>query len=213
MLNEEFIDTNAGRLKILKLLGKGKSGYSYLAEIEGEKAVLKIMHDEPCDYYDFGSDKISLELKDYQTLCDAGINIPKLIHSDSEKQLLVKEYIPGTTADQYIAEGRNVEFLLPGLFKAASQSRNSGINIDFFPTNFVWNETNLFYIDYEVNPYDAKWDLENWGIFYWANAAGMKRFLKTGDASAINVDPGKGIPIKDPFKKQISDWVQRYKNI
>lgn len=40
---------------VVRLLGKGKGGYSYLAEAEGRLAVVKHLHHEPCDYYAFGA--------------------------------------------------------------------------------------------------------------------------------------------------------------
>ena len=46
--------------RIIRLLGHGKGGYSYLAEREGRQAVLKQIHHEPCDYYSFGN-KIEAE--------------------------------------------------------------------------------------------------------------------------------------------------------
>ena len=48
---------------IVKLLGKGKGGYSYLAEKDGIQYVLKQIHHEPCEYYQFG-DKIQAEIRD-----------------------------------------------------------------------------------------------------------------------------------------------------
>lgn len=32
------------KYRIIKLLGRGKGGYAYLAEIEGRQAVVKIIH-------------------------------------------------------------------------------------------------------------------------------------------------------------------------
>ena len=46
---------NGKEYRILKLLGKGKGGYSYLAESNQGKVVLKQIHHEPCDYYQFMS--------------------------------------------------------------------------------------------------------------------------------------------------------------
>ena len=46
-----------------KLLGKGKGGYSYLVTDGTADYVLKQIHHEPCDYYQFG-DKIESELND-----------------------------------------------------------------------------------------------------------------------------------------------------
>ena len=38
--------------RILRLLGKGKGGYSYLAEAPGgEQVTVKQIHHEPCAYY------------------------------------------------------------------------------------------------------------------------------------------------------------------
>ena len=49
--------------RIIRLLGHGKGGYSYLAEREGRQAVLKQIHHEPCEYYHFGN-KIEAERRD-----------------------------------------------------------------------------------------------------------------------------------------------------
>ena len=43
-----------------------------------------------------------------------------------------------------------------------------GINIDYFPTNFILNNGLLWYIDYECNDYMEEWNFENWGIKYWS---------------------------------------------
>ena len=52
--------------RILRLLGKGKGGYSYLAEAPGgEQVTVKQIHHEPCAYYQFG-DKLAAELNDYR---------------------------------------------------------------------------------------------------------------------------------------------------
>ena len=40
---------------IIRLLGHGKGGYSYLAERNGKQYVLKQIHHEPCAYYNFGN--------------------------------------------------------------------------------------------------------------------------------------------------------------
>ncbi len=63
---------NGKEYEILKLLGKGKGGYSYLAGDGAEKYVLKQIHHEPCDYYQFGN-KMEAELNDYNRLRKIGI--------------------------------------------------------------------------------------------------------------------------------------------
>ena len=68
---------NGTTYRFLRLLGKGKGGYSYLAERDGQQVVVKQIHHEPCDYYTFGN-KIETELRDYERLQKAGIRIPRM---------------------------------------------------------------------------------------------------------------------------------------
>ena len=75
---DNLISVNSEEYKIIKLLGKGKGGYSYLAEKDGNQYVLKQIHHEPCSYYTFGN-KIEAERNDYQRLLNAGIRIPKMV--------------------------------------------------------------------------------------------------------------------------------------
>ena len=150
---DDIILINDITYKIIKLIGHGKGGYSYLATDGKTKVVIKKIHHEPCSYYNFG-DKIQSELNDYNTLFNIGIRIPKMI--DYEISDLIKEK---KDISKYINQLR--EFL-PSLY-------NSNINIDYYPTNFVVNSIDdlIYYIDYECNTYDSKRDFDNWGIKYW----------------------------------------------
>ena len=44
----------------------------------------------------------------------------------------------------------------------------AGLNIDYYPTNFVPMDGTLYYIDYECNGYMEQWNFENWGCKYWS---------------------------------------------
>ena len=92
----ETLTVNRTPYTLIKLLGRGKGGYSYLAEHEGRQVVLKQIHHEPCDYYTFGN-KIEAERHDYGRLLAAGIRIPKLLDIDDAAERVLKEYIPGPT--------------------------------------------------------------------------------------------------------------------
>lgn len=48
---DEIVTVREREWKILRLLGKG--GYSYLAQSGDNRAVLKQIHHEPCEYYQF----------------------------------------------------------------------------------------------------------------------------------------------------------------
>ena len=80
---EKILKVNGKDYEIIKLLGKGKGGYSYLAKRDNEQFVLKQIHHEPCDYYNFGN-KIEAEANDYKRLLNIGIKMPKLIDIDYE---------------------------------------------------------------------------------------------------------------------------------
>ena len=162
---------------IKKMLGHGKGGYSYLAETDGMQVVVKQIHHEPCDYYSFGN-KIEAEHRDYERLRAAGIRIPEMISIDSEAEIIVKEYIEGDTIFDYVLDGVSVEPYLAQVREMASQAKAAGLNIDYFPTNFVVQNGLIWYVDYECNEYMDEWNLENWGIKYWSRTAEFEEYLK-----------------------------------
>lgn len=87
----DTITVNNIPYSVIRLLGKGKGGYSYLAQRNGRQYVIKQIHHEPCDYYTFGN-KIEAEQNDYQRLTDAGIRIPKMLDMEckySEEKMLL----------------------------------------------------------------------------------------------------------------------------
>ncbi len=82
-------------ITVLRFLGKGKGGYSYLTKYDSQLVVLKKMHYEKCDVYTFAPDKLESELRDYKTLLKLGIPMPELIAFNKNEQYLIKEYIDG----------------------------------------------------------------------------------------------------------------------
>lgn len=72
---KEKMTVNGKEYEIIKLPDKGKGGYSYLAADNSGKYVLKQIHHEPCDHYQFGN-KIESERSDYKKLREIGIRIP-----------------------------------------------------------------------------------------------------------------------------------------
>lgn len=92
----ERLTVNGREYAVLRLLGKGKGGYTWLAERDGTRYALKQIHHEPCDYYQFG-DKLAAELGDYEKLSALGVPIPRLLDVDREGERLLKELLPGGT--------------------------------------------------------------------------------------------------------------------
>ena len=51
-------------------------------------------------------------------------------------------------------------------------------NIDYFPTNFVVQDEDIYYIDFECNDYMDEWNFENWGIKYWSKTPEFLQYVK-----------------------------------
>ena len=163
----DYLTVNETEYRIIKLLGHGKGGYSYLAEHEGKQVVVKQIHHEPCDYYTFGN-KIESEKNDYQRIFDTGIRIPKMLDIDMQQERIVKEYIDGPTIYDLVKQDAMKDDYFEQVREMARLVTNNGLNIDYFPTNFIIQDGRMYYVDYECNPYMEEWNFENWGIKYWS---------------------------------------------
>ena len=163
----EEISVNDRKFKIIKLLGHGKGGYSYLVTDGNNEYVLKQIHHEPCDYYNFGN-KIESEINDYKRLKKIGISMPEMIDVDLKNERILKEYINGDTIFEYVARNEIKENYITQIKNMCRILYAANTNIDYFPTNFVVQDDKLYYIDYECNDYMEEWNFENWGIKYWS---------------------------------------------
>ena len=164
---QDTLSVNQREYRIVKLLGHGKGGYSYLAERDGHFYVVKQIHHEPCDYYTFGN-KIEAEQRDFRTLLQTGIAMPKMLDIDIPNERIVKEYIDGPTIYDLVKQNAMKDDYLRQVREMAKTVYSAGLNIDYFPTNFIVCNDQIYYIDYECNPYMEEWNFENWGIKYWS---------------------------------------------
>ena len=163
----EVMTVNGREYRVIKLLGKGKGGYSYLVTDGAGEYVLKQIHHEPCDYYTFG-DKLASELRDYGTLRNLGIRMSVLLDVDHAQERILKTFVPGETVYTLVREGRLDPQCLVQVRQMCEALYPANLNIDYFPTNFILWQGQLYYIDFECNVYDARWNFENWGIRYWS---------------------------------------------
>lgn len=164
---DKKVFVNENEYDVIGLLGHGKGGYSYLVAKDGITYVLKQIHHEPCDYYTFGN-KIESEVNDYKKLEEVGIRLPKMLDVDYSSECILKEYIDGPTIKELVQSDNMKETYLLQVREMAQILKNAGLNIDYFPTNFIVRDELLFYIDYECNTYMEQWDFEHWGIKYWS---------------------------------------------
>ena len=161
----EFL-LNGKRYEVLKFLGKGKGGYSYLVTDGVGRYTLKKIHHEPCDYYTFG-DKLASELRDFERLKAVGLPLPELLAVDREQEIILKEYIDGPSIYELVRRDAMIPDYYHQVRAMCARLYPVGLNIDYFPTNFIVQEGKLFYIDYECNEYMERWDFDHWGNDYW----------------------------------------------
>ena len=173
----ETLEICGKEYKVLRLLGKGKGGYSYLVTDGAGEYVLKQIHHEPCDYYQFG-DKLASELGDYEKLTTIGIPMPRLLAVDREQERLLKEYISGDTIFDLVEQDRMNPEYVAQMEEMCVRLYAAETNIDYFPTNFVVREDKLWYVDYECNPYMEQWDFQHWGIRYWCKTPEFLQYLQ-----------------------------------
>lgn len=166
---------NGKEYEVIRLLGKGKGGYSYLVTDGERKLVLKQIHHEPCDYYQFG-DKLASELRDYDRLRAVGIPMPQLLDVDRGEERLLKEYIDGPMILELVLQERMEPTYFDQIRAMCEKLYRENLNIDYFPTNFIVQDGQLFYIDYECNGYMEQWDFEHWGHIYWEKSPELLQY-------------------------------------
>lgn len=187
-MNNKTIDKlqmNSQEYVVLKLLGKGKGGYSYLVTDGKNRYVLKQIHHEPCSYYQFGN-KIESEINDYKRLQKIGICMPKMLDVDIKNERILKEFIDGDTVYTLVFTDNMKNLYLEQMYAMCQLLYNANTNIDYFPTNFVIQDEKVYYIDFECNDYMEEWNFENWGIKYWSKTQEFLQYTKEHFESTIN---------------------------
>ena len=112
----------------------------------------------------------------------------KLLDIDAENERILKEYVDGRTVFELVREGAPIEDLTAQVRAMAALAEKAGLNIDYFPTNFVICNDVIWYVDYECNPYMEQWDFEHWGIRYWSRTPEFNAYLEQYAASDAETD-------------------------
>jgi TP53 regulating kinase and related kinases len=199
---------NGQKYQIIRKLGHGKGGYSYLAKHGSHFVVYKQIHHEPCDYYAF-QDKMQAETRDYERLLKIGIPMPKMIDHDLDAEVIIKEYVEGTSVMDLILRNQMKEDYFAQIFAMTKILYPNNTNIDFFPTNFIVNSRDkLIYIDYECNNYLEQWDFEHWGIKYWFYGKPVAKWLEEDQ----KLKPDLSLVIDDEtLRQKIAETLAKYK--
>lgn len=174
---QDTMTVNSKPFSVIRLLGKGKGGYSYLVTDGSQESVLKQIHHEPCAYYQFGN-KIEAELRDYQRLRAIGIPMPAMLDVDLENERILKEYVEGDTIYDLVLRDQMRPEYVEQVQAMCRLLYPANTNIDYFPTNFVVRGNQLVYIDFECNDYMEQWNFENWGIQYWSKTPEFLQYVR-----------------------------------
>ena len=162
----ETISVNNNDYHIIRLLGKGKGGYSYLVQKNSQFYVLKQIHHEPCDYYSFGN-KIEAEYNDYNRLINTNLSVPRMIDIDFGNERILKEYIEGPDIATLVKKKLMKENYYSQIEEMAQMLKEQNLNIDYYPANFIVQNDKLYYIDYECNSFMEQYSYHTWGRQYW----------------------------------------------
>ena len=95
----------------------------------------------------------------------------------------MKEYIEGTSVFELVRDGKLTAPYLAQVRQMAEQAKAVGLNLDYFPTNFIVRDGLLYYVDYECNDYLEEWSLENWGLQYWSRTPAFEAYRKQREES------------------------------
>ena len=174
---QDTMTVNSKPFSVIRLLDKGKGGYSYLVTDGSQESVLKQIHHEPCAYYQFGN-KIEAELRDYQRLRAIGIPMPAMLDVDLENERILKEYVEGDTIYDLVLRDQMRPEYVEQVQAMCRLLYPANTNIDYFPTNFVVQGSQLVYIDFECNDYMEQWNFENWGIQYWSKTPEFLQYVR-----------------------------------
>jgi len=143
---------NGKEYQYIKLLGKGQSGETWLAtDGSTDFAIKKIISDNEADR----KEQLEKSLSDYHRISEAGIPVSRLIEIDCSAGLILKEYIPGDRALNYLLKKQKMDEITKQLRETYQKGKQAGIVLDYSFTNFIVYKDQLVYIDYACT------DMEN----------------------------------------------------
>lgn len=101
-----------------------------------------------------------------------------MIAVDIENERILKDFIDGDTIYDIILQDQMLPSYFEQLQHMCALLYAAHTNIDYFPTNFIVQNGELYYIDFECNEYMEEWDFEHWGIQYWSKTPAFLQYVK-----------------------------------
>lgn len=193
--------------KLVKELNQVSNGKFFLYDRNNELVVIKELSQKIDSEGEYEIDK---ELFSYERLKALDIYTPKLLGYNRENNIVIKEYLEGKDLlgiirDESLTRDNYIELL-----RYSELLNSDNLNIDYFPANFILKEDKLYYVNYKVFPYSEELNLRNWGIYYWINNEGIKRYMESGDEYFINVNNEKRPVITEELNKKRDELYREY---
>lgn len=173
-------------LEIVKKLERGEGSCCYLVTDHENQYVCKHLNDQPGESPSAKDARFQQELDSYQKLRQTKVKVPELIEANSENHYLIKAHIEGELISDLVSCGAMTTDIFMKAFDFSEDLKKHDINLDYFPSNFVLHDGDIYYIDYETNAYMDEWDFTHWGIYYWLNQEGMKMFNDTNSPDLLH---------------------------
>lgn len=190
-----------------KELYEVSNGKFYLYKRDNAYVVIKELKEK---YDSEGEVEVDKEVFSYNRLRVLEIKTPKLLGYNRELNIVIKEYLEGENILDLI---KNVEIKKENFIELLQYSEtinSDNLNIDYFPANFIIKDNSLYYVNYKVFPYSEELNLRNWGIYYWLNNEGIKKFMETGNEAYINVENEKNPIIDEELTRKRDELYREY---
>lgn len=190
-----------------KELYEVSNGKFYLYKRDNTYVVIKELKEK---YDSEGEVEVDKEVFSYNRLRVLEIKTPKLLGYNRELNIVIKEYLEGENILDLI---KNVEIKKENFIELLQYSEtinSDNLNIDYFPANFIIKDNSLYYVNYKVFPYSEELNLRNWGIYYWLNNEGIKKFMETGNEAYINVENEKNPIIDEELTRKRDELYREY---
>ncbi|MDO4322122.1 MAG: hypothetical protein Q4C61_06310 [Lachnospiraceae bacterium] len=101
-----------------------------------------------------------------------------MIDVDIENERILKEYIDGDTIYELILQDKMTPAYVDQLHSMCVLLYAAHTNIDYFPTNFVVQNGEICYVNFECNEYMEEWNFENWGVKYWSKTPEFMKYVE-----------------------------------
>ena len=105
-----------------------------------------------------------------------------------KNERILKEFIDGDTIYQLVLEDKMKTDYTGQLHRMCELLYAANTNIDYFPTNFVVHNEEIYYVDFECNDYMEEWNFENWGVKYWSKTPEFLQYVKEHDEDGCKWD-------------------------